>query len=145
MRAIKITLCVVAVMLIILLAGCGRPEYLNPYGEDVDPATVTTGEFQSRPSVSMTEFRISPASTTTASTVAPTQPVVPAGYRLCPDCDGIRVVCPYCKGTKKRQGERWDADSDVYVKYYAYCNMCSKEDPGYMYCKTCKNLLLIPE
>ncbi len=146
MRTVKFAALFCCVVLTVaVLASCGRPAYYEPYGEGVDPDTVTTGEFQSRATVSMTAFSVQEMTTTTLATTTTVKLIVPEGYILCPDCKGVREMCTYCNGTDKRHGERLDPDSNVYVKYYADCNMCSKEDPGYSYCATCRNLFLLPE
>ncbi len=145
MRVLKFALIVSLLLLSLALVGCNLPEYYSPYGEGVDPDTLVTQGFLSRPPVSTTAFRLVTTTTTMPPITTTTELIVPVGYRRCPECGGERAVCQYCRGTDKRQAEALDVDSGIYKKYYENCLMCSKEDPGYLYCQTCKNHLVIPE
>jgi len=145
MRLLKITTIISLLLSVIGLVGCSMPAYYNPYEEGVDPDTLVTGGFQSRPSVSTTAFRLATTTTTMPPITTTTELIVPAGYRVCPTCGGVRMKCEYCNGTDKRRAEALDPDSGIYKKYYENCQMCSTEDPGYLYCETCRNNLVIPE
>ena len=145
MKSFKLTAITALVAVIgLLFIGCHQPEYLNPYGEGVDPATIVTQGFQSRPAPSTTDFKLG-KSTTTSPPTKPTKTVeeIPEGYILCPECNGQLKMCMYCKGTDRRQGEMLDPDSGIYKRYYIECAMCSREDPGYDLCPTCHNQLII--
>ncbi len=144
MRSLKIVLALSTLCLLIVLVGCTTPEYYTPYGDGVDPNSLVTQGFSSRPPVSTTAFRLVTTSTTMPPITTTTQLIVPNGYHLCPDCGGVRAECDYCHGTNKRQAEALDPDSGIYKKYYENCMMCSDEDPGYLFCETCRNKLVLP-
>jgi len=134
----------VVTLSLILLCGCDpQPAYYTPYGEGVDPNTVTTGEYIRKPTVTTTGLVIV-STTKPPVTTVPTRLAAPlAGHVVCPTCDGIMKPCIYCGGTLYRQGEMLDLDSGIFRKYKMRCNMCDK-DPGYEICETCQNKLLIP-
>ena len=130
-------------MALFLLCACNEKKaYLNPYGEGVDPETVTTIPYVSPTTVPTTGLKLAPTTTTVATTVPTRIAVTSVNQIPCPDCNGILVYCEYCKGTLRRQGEMLDPDSDIYRKYAIACNMCS-DDPGFQYCETCRNELVI--
>lgn len=142
----KIAVLSVLMCLLVLIGGCSQPEYMNPYGEGVDPDTVTTRPFQSKPTSTTTGLYLTPrTTTTTAAPTTTTKLVVPAGYHRCPDCNGVREMCYYCKGTDTRLMEFYDPDSGVYGVKRIGCNMCSEEDPGFSYCETCQNKLILKD
>lgn len=142
----KIAVLSVLMCLIVLIAGCSQPEYMNPYGEGVDPKTVVTKPFQSKPTSTTTGLYITPrTTTTTAAPTTTTELVVPDGYHRCPDCHGIREMCRYCKGTDIRLMEFFDPDAGVYGIKEVGCTMCSEEDPGYSYCEMCRNRLVLKD
>lgn len=141
MRMTKTVLIVLLCTIIsIVSVGCEQPEYYHPYGEGVDPDTVTTGRFITR---TTTQTSQNTTETTTTGTIpADMEIVVPEGYRVCPECEGIKIACEYCEGKGRVLGE--SVDPEVYTDYYEPCKHCSEEDPGYYFCETCRNELVIP-
>lgn len=143
MRIVKSMICLLILVSLVLLCACNEKKaYLNPYGEGVDPESITTIPYVSPTTTPTTALKLAPTTTTIATTV-PTRVVLASEDQIpCPDCKGILVYCEYCKGTLRRQGEMLDPDSDIYRKYTIACNMC-QDDPGFQYCHTCKNKLVI--
>ena len=139
--------CVLSLVLIAFV-GCAanEPEYMHPYGEGVDPNSVTTVPFQTRTTTTVT------TSSTTVSTKATLTTVphgamhvdVPEGCVLCPLCQGVLVVCESCLGTLKVKVEVQDASTGVFVRKYADCPDCLKT-PGYTLCELCENKLYVKE
>lgn len=138
MRFTRTLLMVLCAVLLFLMFGCGAddPEYMHPYGEGVDPDSVTTGVFQTRTTTAAT------VPSTTATTVSGS---APEGYHLCPECHGEPIVCEYCEGTGQKLVEESDFEAAIYGPHYVECDMCSPEYPGYYLCETCQNLFYIPE
>ena len=134
------------VTVLITFIGCKEePAYMHPYGEGVDPDTVTTVPFQTRTTTDQT-------TTTTTQTKATLTTVphgqmqveVPEGHILCPLCQGILVICDKCYGTAKIKAEILNESSGIYVRKYIECTDCA-ETPGYKKCELCENKLYIPE
>ncbi len=146
MRSVRYWLFMMAVLLIVpvMLCACDdRPAYYTPYGEGVDPSTVTTGSYI-RPSAPSTTGLVIVPTTTSPPTTVPTRLAAPLkGHVVCPTCNGIMQPCEYCQGTLYRRGEMFDPDSGIVRRYKIKCNMCA-EDPGYTICKTCQNKLVVP-
>ncbi len=142
----KITSALVVVTVMLLCIGCKEvPDYMHPYGEGVDPDTVTTVPFQTRTTTDQT-------TTTTTQTKATLTTVphgqmnvdIPEGHILCPLCQGVLVICDKCYGTTKIKAEILNASSGIYVRKYIECTDCA-ETPGYTKCELCENKLYIPE
>ncbi len=130
----------ICVAVAVLITSCNQPEYYHPYGEGVDPDTVTTGEFITRTTTVRTT---SPTQVTTTTALQQGELIIPEGYRICPECEGVKILCEECEGTGEVLGEVHDPE--VYVDYYEPCENCSSEDPGYYFCETCRNELIIEE
>ena len=145
MKKILCVLFVVAMTLIVLVGCKQEPAYMHPYGEGVDPATVTTIPFQTRTTTDRT-------TTTTTKTKATLTTVphgqmnvdVPEGHILCPLCQGILVICDKCYGTAKVKAEVLHDATGIYVRKYIECTDCG-ETPGYKKCELCEYKLYIPE
>ncbi len=137
----------VLVIMTAVLASCSdQPEYMNPYGEGVDPDTVTTIPFQTRP-VEETYSTIKTAKTTKPSLAEipdVSELVIPEGYKICPLCQGIKVYCEHCLGSAQLKAEVIDEDSGIFVRKYIDCSFCAK-DPGFTMCEVCENVLYIEE
>lgn len=146
MRLTKAILLILCAIIALLLAGCDQPEYMNPYGEGVDPNSVTTGAFQSRTTMRMTDLPLL-TTTTTSPVTRPTAAdvYVPDGYRLCPECNGIKIACGNCEGTGQVFVSTYDVDSGVYSQVYEDCDVCTDHDPGFYVCEECHNELIVPE
>lgn len=149
MRLISCVLCAVLMAVTVLcLFGCTpsqQPAYMTPYGDGVDPDTVTTVPFQSRTytTAALTTTHSSETQTTVLTTT--TELMIPEGYILCPQCHGVRVVCAECQGTNKMKAEIYYPEAGVYARKYVDCTFCSAEDPGYMLCEVCLNKLIVEE
>lgn len=148
MLYIKRLICVIlSVSILMVLAACSEePEYMHPYGEGVDPDSVTTVPFQTRTTSTVTTVSEETTTFTTLTTV-PTgvaTVIIPEGHILCPFCQGVLVVCEKCLGTKKIKAEIFDEGSGVYVRKYIDCTDCT-ETPGYEMCEVCENKFYIEE
>lgn len=147
MKRIASMVCVLA---IVMVAFCGcyteEPAYMHPYGEGVDPDTVTTSPFQTRVTTTMTTLSTTKATKPTLTTVphGSVNVEIPEGHILCPLCQGVLVICETCLGTTKVKVEVLDGASGVYVRKYAECPDCVKM-PGYAMCEMCENVLYIEE
>jgi len=146
MRIYKYVTAIVALSLCVcVLFGCTAPAYMDPYGTGKQ-TPVTNQTIKTRIKDDKTVPFLSNITTTTPSTVTltTTKLVVPEGYQRCPDCNGEKVVCAACYGTGQRKGEILDPKTGIVKRYYTTCGICSEEDPGYEYCETCKNKLILP-
>jgi len=128
-----------AVILCLTFCACDpQPAYMTPYedGSPVRPVTVSTIKTLTQPvTTTLTE-----AITTT------TTDSVPDGFRLCPECNGEKLICDACNGVGKAPEsiiEYFDEDSGVWVKKGDPCLHC-EEDPGFRYCDNCNNQLTVP-
>ena len=138
-----------AVIVSIALLGCRKetPAYMHPYGEGVDPASVTTETFHSRVTTTTVKTTTTTGvdeSTSTTQHVEEKPLVIPEGHVLCPMCLGVRVICEKCLGNKQIKVEVFNEVSGTYVRQYVDCTDCP-EDPGYKMCEVCRNQLYIPE
>ncbi len=146
MRKCILLILVLGLSLLMISCASNEPAYMHPYGEGVDPDTVTTIPFQTRTTSQKT---INPDTTTTKPTLTTVpngvmEVDVPEGHILCPLCQGVLVVCEKCFGTTQIKAEILDADSGIYVRKYVDCTDCA-EDPGYSMCELCQNQLYIEE
>ncbi len=146
MKRIISILLLVSVVLAVLVGCKQEPEYMHPYGEGVDPATVTTVPFQTRPSSDYTAVPTTTQTKATLTTVphGPVKVDVPEGHILCPLCQGILVICDKCFGTAKVKAEILNESTGIYVRKYIECTDCA-ETPGYAKCELCENKLYIPD
>ncbi len=145
MRRLVSILLAFSALFALLLVGCEEePAYMHPYGPGVDPDTVVTKPYT--PVTTTTSTTGSNITTTTTMVEPPPETLnIPEGHILCPECQGVKLVCSVCFGTDRCKLEIFDQDSGVFVRKLANCVNCSEEDPGYMLCRTCMNTLYIPE
>ena len=136
------------VVVLALLVGCksNEPAYMHPYGEGVDPDTVTTVPFQTRTTSKSTAPSETTATKKTLTTVphGPVKLDIPEGYVVCPLCEGVLIVCDKCLGTTKMKAEILNQSTGIYVRKYIDCSDCA-EFPGYEKCEFCENKLYVPE
>ena len=154
MKRTVLSVCFLALILS-LFSGCvvfvDQPDYMHPYGEGVDPDSVSTKPYQTTSTTKYTTT-VTTSTTTTATTSDKTTTTtrlsdadVPQGCVICPGCEGVKLVCEVCYGTDQCKVEIYDPDTGVYVRKFQNCQYCSEQDPGFYFCEICQNQLYIEE